>query len=139
LDISEKTHENDLTYCPMPCTSSNLRIADFVAQSIKSKYQSSAFKSPNWMAASAFLTEGKRAFYFPPLELVGECPRLAILGITKGRTQVEAAWRYSFGDLSSAHEMTPEVASQLLKERGVHALFDGPSQSSGDVPDETVQ
>ena len=115
----------DISFCDMPCEGGDRCLAQSMLDALLRAKQLVGVSLDDMYNLSLFRRERSRTFHFPALECVGSEPRLAILGITKGRTQVELALQYSFMETWELDDISVDKVACLVRERGTHAVFAG--------------
>lgn len=118
------SYQDDICYCDMPCKRGSQRLIDVMTKAIGAALTHRE-SDINKCVITNFHKEKTRTLHFPALECVGKKPRIAVLGITKGRTQVELAVKYIITGLFPLEKLTDETLIDVINTRAIHAVFAG--------------
>jgi hypothetical protein len=117
---------NSILSCPKFCIEqSNSTLIETIKERLDDKFPEYQLGFTHFKNLSHFHTEASRSFHFPALECIGKNPHIAILGITKGSSQVEAALKLLSEQITSTNNLSIEELCKLINNTCIHAVFAG--------------
>ncbi|MBN2572563.1 MAG: hypothetical protein JXA68_10580 [Ignavibacteriales bacterium] len=120
------TREKNVLNCNMPCTNCiDKRLIDVIKESLDLNLSHFQFGFKNAYEISKFFSEDTRSYHFPALECVGNNPSIAILGITKGITQVELSLKLLSETLNNTKDISSKELASIINHTSIHAVFAG--------------
>lgn len=118
--------QHNIIFCPQYCAypSESIGLVEVIKQRLVAKHLGFQINGTDLKKISAFHEEKLRTFHFPALECVGENPQIAILGITKGNTQLEHSLKILAHHLPAGNVSSDELAD-IINDTCIHSVFAG--------------
>lgn len=118
--------ENNILYCQKYCIKDCDRLLiDTIKDRLDDELASYQIGFTDYKRLTYFHAEKNRTFHFPALECAGIDPRIAILGITKGSTQVEDSLKLLSKEIISTKDLNINQLASLLNRTSIHSVFAG--------------